>query len=474
MVFKYKKSNVASIDVLILTPILVEYRAVRSMLQNTRNFTDSRTSRTYCLGEVRQRRGSLKIALRKTDKGHLAMMENVQDGITILQPRFVILFGTAGGVRKVEIGDIVVGTAGYNYEFGRIVDDGFYSSPQVAVCSRRLVELAESKALQVEKWQSYLPDDSHIPRLLFGAIASGDKVIASVKAPLITQLKERYHDALALEMEAYAFLRSAHNYPEVQTLIIRGISDLLGDKEEANKNHSRELAVANAAAFLRHFLNSAELAPVSPLHKRYRWLLALTIALLVGAMTWWQLDKATAGSQQPLSSFPINQTNTTAQQPEGKATPSPPRTEPEVAQPKAEKTAPAMDTTRALPIQNASAKPTIEKELPDTTAMAKLSEMDTTAKTKPVPPTADTRDDSKKTRPLYNFKIYLFNSNRERIRDAVYYVDQQMVSLVGNKVQLTPGRHQLEIHRGNSKPLKQTINVPAYDNGQIKITWDPE
>ena len=85
---------------------------------------------------------------------------------------------------------------------------------------------------------------------LSGTIASGEKVVGSVKASLYSFLRKYCSHALAVEMEGLGFLEACRPYPLIKSLIVRGISDLVDGKEHADKEGSQPYASKNATEFL--------------------------------------------------------------------------------------------------------------------------------------------------------------------------------------------------------------------------------
>jgi hypothetical protein len=89
------------------------------------------------------------------------------------------------------------------------------------------------------------------PRIFVGAIAAGEKVVASSAGKVATFLREHYSDTLGMEMEGHGFLATLHINAPAQGCVVRGISDLLDGKADADKAGSQERAadVASAVAF---------------------------------------------------------------------------------------------------------------------------------------------------------------------------------------------------------------------------------
>lgn len=92
-----------------------------------------------------------------------------------------------------------------------------------------------------------VPDPA--PHVYIGALAAGEKVLASTHSAVYHHLKTTYGDTLAIEMEGHGFLQAIHGNHEMHGLVIRGISDLIDDKATADAAGSQDRAACNAAAF---------------------------------------------------------------------------------------------------------------------------------------------------------------------------------------------------------------------------------
>jgi nucleoside phosphorylase len=168
------------------------------------------------------------------------------------KPGVALFVGVAGGVKDVAIGDVVVATKVYGYESGKDTAKGFQSRPDVQNTAHALEQRARV-IRQGNDWRSRLDPAVNYgsPTFFVAPIAAGEKVVASKKAATAKLIKDHYGDALAVEMEGSGFLKGVHIAHPTMGAVIRGISDLLSGKANADKAGSQQRAAdaASAAAF---------------------------------------------------------------------------------------------------------------------------------------------------------------------------------------------------------------------------------
>jgi len=143
---------------------------------------------------------------------------------TLLIERFgverVILVGVAGGVsREVALGDVVVATAALHHDL-----DASPIVPRYFVASLGIDRLACHETLSaalLEAAQAFVAETVPPARVHRGLILSGDRFLGAAE---MAELRQRFPDALAVEMEGAAVaqvcLESA-----VPFAIVRSISD---------------------------------------------------------------------------------------------------------------------------------------------------------------------------------------------------------------------------------------------------------
>ena len=161
-----------------------------------------------------------------------------------------MLAGVAGGIKDVGLGDVVAATKIYAYEAGK--DEGsFKPRPEIGESTYALVQRARTVARD-GTWASRIVGGSPhpAPKALVGPMAAGEKIVGDTISYSYSLIRQHYGDALAVEMEGYGFLQAAlMNNGQAPALVVRGISDLIKGKDEADRSGSQPRAAAHAAAF---------------------------------------------------------------------------------------------------------------------------------------------------------------------------------------------------------------------------------
>ncbi len=173
------------------------------------------------------------------------------NAVNAFDPDVALFVGVAGGIasKGVALGDVVAATDVVGYEGGKDTEHGLQPRPAGFIVSHDLRQLA--KHTLHEPWQQrILPaPGATMPAAHAEPIAAGAKVVASAAgetAKLIAQVAPR---AVAVEMEGAGFLEAARRHKQLSASVIRGVSDLLDGKAEADAAGSQQRAAANAAAF---------------------------------------------------------------------------------------------------------------------------------------------------------------------------------------------------------------------------------
>jgi tetratricopeptide (TPR) repeat protein len=245
----------------ILTALPVEYRAVRAHLSDLVEEVHEQGS-VYERGCFSSGNGVWEVLLAEVSVGNPRAAFETERALHYFKPHVALFVGVAGGLKDVSIGDVVFAPKVYFYESGKVLT-GFEPRPDAGESSYALEQRARAEARR-ERWQQRLigPAPGRVPRALAGPLAAGEKVLAETRSALYQFLRAQYGDALAVEMEGRGFLMAARTHRRVESLVIRGISDRIDAKGEADAAGSQELASRHAGAFafelLAQFIPSSE------------------------------------------------------------------------------------------------------------------------------------------------------------------------------------------------------------------------
>ena len=220
---------------IILTALDVETRAVLRHLAGIHEQT-VRGGTVFHVGQF----GRWVVAVAECGEGNANAAATAERGIAHFGPQVALLVGVAGGVKDVTLGDAVVASKVYGYERGKDLGDGFKPRPIAKITAYVLEQRARAVRLK-NGWTRRLDSDLHHsnPQIYIGAIAAGEKVVASSAGEIAKFAREHYGDTLAIEMEGQGFLAGVHINAPVLGGVIRGISDLLDGKADAEKTGSQ-------------------------------------------------------------------------------------------------------------------------------------------------------------------------------------------------------------------------------------------
>jgi nucleoside phosphorylase len=182
--------------------------------------------------------------------------------MTHYAPDLALFVGVAGGIKDVDLGDVVVASKIHAYESGKDTKDGFEPRPNSPPTPHPLEQRARAMRKRNE-WRRRL--DSNLtrerdPELYVGPIAAGEKVVASQEAPTAEFMKKVYGDALAVEMEGWGFFEALRVHTVLGT-VVRGISDKLSGKADADKAGWQRRAADAASAIAFELLSKLHSTP---------------------------------------------------------------------------------------------------------------------------------------------------------------------------------------------------------------------
>lgn len=243
-------SEITSIPrVVILTAIPLEYLAVRNHLTAIVEKTHPKGN-VYELGVFEGHYHPWEVGIAEVGAGNNTCALETERAITYFDPEVILFVGVAGGIKDLELGDVVAVEKAYGYERGKVAETGFLTRPDVGKSSYIIYERAKAEARK-QDWKKRLKpsEKNDLYKVIAKPIAAGEKVVAETKSEIYELLKNSYNDSVAVEMEGSGFYAACHANDHLQCLIIRGISDLLINKSKTDAEGYQEIAAANASAF---------------------------------------------------------------------------------------------------------------------------------------------------------------------------------------------------------------------------------
>jgi adenosylhomocysteine nucleosidase len=244
-------------DIVILTALDLEYRAVRERLTGLQRYQHPYGT----LFEIGQAGGGCQVALGQIDKGNNNSAVLSERAIAEFSPRALLLVGVAGALQShVKLGDVVVATRVCAYHGATSDDDGEKSRPQAWEAAHRVIQIAHHLK-QVNQWD---PDGTGGDATVhFGPIATGDVLLNSKTSGPAQWIRQNYNDCVAIEMESGGVAKAAQLSDALAIGIVRGISDPAdGTKNAKNDGQWQPRAAARAATFALAL--AADLARSSP------------------------------------------------------------------------------------------------------------------------------------------------------------------------------------------------------------------
>ena len=253
------------VDVLIITPLMKERDAVLKQLRDPRKVQEDDFP-TYYLATIQtdseSNQGYLVVAVTApTRMGNTPAAIRTSQCIQHLKPHYVLIVGIAGAVKAdLKFGDVIVSDKIIYYEYAKEIPSG----SELRVEPESVDSILLDRAMNYDpSWYTLIQSkhptnsgESEPPRVHFGPIASGEKVIAAENRA--SELRRLHPKLAAVEMESYgtaAAVAQSQNRPRF--IAIRGISDYADDKKNDNW---QEYAADSAAAFTVGLLRSSALS----------------------------------------------------------------------------------------------------------------------------------------------------------------------------------------------------------------------
>ena len=235
--------------ILIQTALSLEFEAVKTFLSNPQVERHPSTGSIYNKGIYKEN----EVLIVETGAGNVRSADETGRAIEFYKPDFVFFVGVAGGLKDVKIGDVVASSKVIGFEMGK--DDTEFKPRLDTIPSSYILEQIAKHVKRKNKWKELIKvEKNDEPEAFVQPIAAGEKVISSNKSLAFSYLKKYCSDAVAVDMEGNGFLLAARPY-HAHAIEVRGISDLIENKAEADSEGSQPRAAANAAAFCFEMIN---------------------------------------------------------------------------------------------------------------------------------------------------------------------------------------------------------------------------
>lgn len=259
--------NATKADVGIIAALPVELDAVLSFLPNKERFTyEQADNRTYYRGDLETVDGS-KLQVVTTllpSMGNVSSALAASDLIRLWEPTNLLVVGIAGGARSDEqsFGDILVADKIVYYEPQKIRPTGPELRHRSLEADARLYDRALN--LRSENWWRNVPSSvlpisasEFSPKVHFGPLASGEKVIADIET--IHGLQLHIAKLIGVEMESAGVASAAFSAAkDIGFLAVRAISDF-ADRSKDDRWHRG--AAYSAAAWAFELLRCGAVSP---------------------------------------------------------------------------------------------------------------------------------------------------------------------------------------------------------------------
>ena len=265
------------VDIAIITVLPEEFAAVRQRLENPQlaaGLAERPNSYAWETATLPGRSGDYRVVLAMAGRpGNISGALVTVDTVERWHPRYVIMVGIAGGLAPgIALGDVVVSTTIYGYEYGKLLADKF--QPRTAfvyATDGALVSSSKRMAVIGDGWRSSLSPhpEPFAPKVFHGEVASGEKVVDSRNASLFREILQVWPNLSAVEMEGAGAAGAIEALRSRQTIgfaMVRGISDIppgtsvsgqpadAGVVQSRQRDKSKVIASDTAAAFVIHWI----------------------------------------------------------------------------------------------------------------------------------------------------------------------------------------------------------------------------
>lgn len=181
----------------------------------------------------------------------------VASGMRVFRPRLIAMTGVCAGRRAMNVkrNDVIVPASSFIYDSGKYTDLGFEREPHWSDASTRVIQRVRSLGETVvdgvmSQLNASLPARVRRPKIHYDVMACGSSVVD--KEGMIDEIAGTSRKVVGLDMESYAFLRSAAlTDSSVPRIVVKGVMDLATGKTDAVKAQAAFWAAAFLSGLIR-------------------------------------------------------------------------------------------------------------------------------------------------------------------------------------------------------------------------------
>lgn len=205
------------------------------------------------------------IVNREIGRNNLKSGGCIRDVIEHWRAEALILCGIAGGIGThddINVCDIVIPDYIHYCSFSKLSEDGeqrrymAYDHPSLSLHSDYAAPLRDDNSWITPAVRCVM-SDTRLPRVFIGGLIAGDKVYGDPDSEEQVKIISEFDDAIAIDMESVGLCRAvadARRSPQYnpRLLIVRSISDIIGDKANDRQRSENKRAAARIAAVFAH------------------------------------------------------------------------------------------------------------------------------------------------------------------------------------------------------------------------------
>ncbi len=248
------KAAAPGIDLLLMTVTDIERKAVLAEMDpwpgEEAILVGAISHNTYRFGQF-GRYTTAQVESTMSNEGRDGARSTLQDAITELKPKAILLVGIAFGInrRKQHLGDVIIAESVFNYELQRAGEKSSILRGRETNCSPILSERFRTRR---SDWHLYC--SKRLVNVHQGLLLSGSKLIDSkeFRNQLVNQFQNR--EPLGGEMEGAGAYEVADR-KGTDIILVKGICDWADGHKN---NHAQPFAAYAAVSLAKHVLNKPD------------------------------------------------------------------------------------------------------------------------------------------------------------------------------------------------------------------------